>query len=115
MSRLLYEMKESLFIALRAIRANKIRSSLTMLGIVIGVTAVIVMSTAIKGINNSFQNGISALGTDVLYIDKWAWFSNEDWWKMRNRRNITMEDYEKFKRLRNCRVLLPRYLTADKM
>jgi putative ABC transport system permease protein len=99
MSRLLYEMKESFFIALRAIRANKIRSSLTMLGIVIGVTAVVVMSTAIKGINNSFQNGISALGTDVLYIDKWAWFSNEDWWKMRNRRNITMEDYEKFKQL----------------
>ncbi len=99
MSRMIFEVKESFFIALRAIRANKVRSGLTMLGIVIGIWAVTVMSTAIKGINNSFQEGISSLGTDVLYVDKWAWFSNEDWWKMRNRRNITMEDYEKFKKL----------------
>jgi putative ABC transport system permease protein len=94
---LAFEIKESFFIALRAIRANKIRSSLTMLGIVIGITAVVLMTTAIKGIDNSFQNGISALGSDVLYIDKWAWFVNNDWWKMRNRRNLKMEDYEKFR------------------
>jgi putative ABC transport system permease protein len=94
-----FEFKESFFIALRAIRANKIRSSLTMLGIVIGVTAVVLMTTAIKGIDNSFKNGISALGSDVLYLDKWAWFENTEWWKMRNRRNITMEDYEEFKEM----------------
>jgi putative ABC transport system permease protein len=99
MSTLIFEMRESMMIALRAIRANKVRSLLTMLGIIIGVTSVVVMTTAIKGINNSFQNGISALGSDVLYIDKWAWFSNEDWWKMRNRKNITMEDYDKFKEM----------------
>lgn len=99
MRTILFELKESLIIALRAIRANKVRSVLTMLGIIIGVFSVIVMTTAITGINNSFQNGISALGSDVLYIDKWAWFSNEDWWKMRNRRNITMDDFEKFKEM----------------
>jgi putative ABC transport system permease protein len=99
MRTLLFEIKESMLIALRAIRANKIRSSLTMLGIIIGITAVVVMSTAIKGIDNSFQSGISSLGTDVLYIDKWAWFTNEDWWKIRARRNITMEDFEEFKKL----------------
>ena len=99
MRTLLFEIKESMLIALRAIRTNKVRSALTMLGIIIGITAVVVMSTAIKGINNSFQNGISALGTDVLYIDKWAWFTNEDWWKLRARPNITMQNYEKFKEL----------------
>ncbi len=99
MRTLLFEIKESMLIALRAIRANKVRSLLTMLGIVIGIWAVVVMSTAIKGIDNSFQNGISALGTDVLYIDRWAWFTNEDWWKLRARRNIKMEDFEKFKEL----------------
>jgi putative ABC transport system permease protein len=97
MSNFLFELRESFMIALRAIRGNKIRSALTMLGIVIGVTSVVVMSTAIKGIDTSFQNGISALGTDVLYLDKWPWFSNEDWWRIRNRRNITMEEYDKFK------------------
>jgi putative ABC transport system permease protein len=94
-----YEFKESMLIALRAIGSNKIRSSLTMLGIFIGVTVVVLMTTAIKGIDNSFQQGISSLGSDVLYVQKWAWFSGNDWWKMRNRRPITMEDFERFKDL----------------
>ncbi|MFN3695553.1 MAG: ABC transporter permease, partial [Ignavibacterium sp.] len=88
-----------MMIALRAIASNKIRAMLTMLGIFIGVTVVVTMSTAIKGIDNSFQQGISSLGSDVLYIDKWAWFSNVEWWKMRNRKNITMDEFEKFKNL----------------
>ncbi|MCS7053787.1 MAG: ABC transporter permease [Ignavibacterium sp.] len=95
----LFELNEGLVIALRAIASNKVRSLLTMLGIFIGVAVVITMSTAIKGIDNSFQSGISSLGTDVLYVDKWAWFTNEEWWKMRNRKNITMEEYYKFKEL----------------
>jgi putative ABC transport system permease protein len=57
------------------------------------------MSTAIKGIDNAFQTGMSALGSDVLYIDKWAWFEGGEWWKMRNRRKIHMTDYYKFKEL----------------
>ncbi len=96
---ILFELKEGLLIAFRALKSNKVRTSLTMLGIFIGITVVVLMSTAIKGIDNSFQQGISALGSDVLYIDKWAWFSNEDWWRLRNRKNIDMEDYEKFKEL----------------
>ncbi|MCE1188511.1 MAG: ABC transporter permease [Ignavibacteria bacterium] len=92
----LFELREGLIIAWQAIRANKVRSFLTMLGIIIGISSVVLMTTAIKGIDASFQKGISALGTDVLYIDKWAWFTNEEWWKMRNRRKITMDDYHKF-------------------
>lgn len=97
MRTILFELKEGLLIALRAIRANKIRSALTMLGIFIGITVVVTMSTAIKGIDNSFQDGISSLGSDVIYIDKFAWFTNVEWWRIRNRRNIEMADFEKFK------------------
>jgi len=99
LSTFLYEIKEGLLIAFTAIKANKIRTFLTTLGIVIGVTSVVLMSTAIKGIDGAFQRGISSLGSDVLHIDKWEWFSNVDWWKIRKRPNITMEDYEKYKRL----------------
>jgi len=94
-----YELKEGLVIAFTAVKANKIRTLLTTLGIVIGVTSVVLMSTAIKGIDGAFQRGISSLGSDVLHIDKWEWFSNVDWWKIRKRPNITMEDYEKYKKL----------------
>ena len=96
----LYEFKEGILIAFRAIRANKIRSVLTTLGIVIGVAAVVLMSTSIKAIDNSFQQGVSSLGSDNLYIDKWAWFNNDiPWWELRNRKNLTMEDFERYKEL----------------
>lgn len=96
---MLNQLKEGLFISFNAILANKMRSFLTTLGIVIGVCSVVLMSTAIKGVDNSFQQGISSLGSDVLYIDKFAWFGNEEFWKMRNRPNITYEDFLKFKSL----------------
>jgi putative ABC transport system permease protein len=99
MKNFLFELRESMVIALRAIKANKVRSILTMLGIIIGIAAVVTMSTAIKGIDNSFQNGISALGTDVLYVDKWSWYTNEEWWKLRNRKNITLAEYDRFREL----------------
>ncbi len=99
MRTILFELKEGLAIALRAIRANKIRSTLTMLGIFIGITVVVTMSTAIKGIDNSFQDGISSLGSDVIYIDKFAWFTNVEWWRIRNRKNIEMADFEKFRQM----------------
>ena len=50
MRNILFEFKEGLLIAFRALRANKIRAALTMLGIFIGITVVVLMSTAIKGI-----------------------------------------------------------------
>lgn len=112
---ILFEIKEGMMIALRAIRANKIRSVLTMLGIVIGVTSVILMVTAIRGIDEMFQSGMSSLGSDVLYVDKWAWFSNEPWWKMRNRRNITLEEYEEFKKLAKLpAAIAPTTTTRDR-
>ncbi|MBU0475370.1 MAG: ABC transporter permease [Bacteroidetes bacterium] len=100
MKNLLFEIKEGLLISLKAIRANKARSVLTTLGIIIGVASVVLMSTAIKGIDQSFQAGVASLGSDNLYIDKWAWFDNDiPWWEMRNRKDITMEDFRAYKDL----------------
>lgn len=96
----LFELKEGLAISLQAIRANKVRAVLTTLGIVIGIASVVLMSCAIKGIDNAFQKGVSSMGSDNLYIDKWEWFNNDiPWWEMRNRRNLTLEDYRKYKEL----------------
>ncbi|MFH0733723.1 MAG: ABC transporter permease [bacterium] len=98
MKNFLFETKEGLLISLRAIRSNKVRSILTTLGIVIGVASVVLMSTAIKGINESFQKGVSSLGSDNLYIDKWQWFNHDiPWWELRNRKNLTMDHYKKYK------------------
>ena len=100
MKEFLLELKEGLLISLRAIRANKARAILTTLGIVIGVTSVVLMSTAIKGIDNAFQTGVASLGSDNLYIDKWEWFNNDTpWWELRNRKNLTMDEFENYKEL----------------
>lgn len=98
MSDFLFELKEGLIISFNAIRANKIRSVLTTLGIVIGVASVVLMSTAIKGIDQSFQEGASnIMGTDNIFIDKRSWFGQIPWWKLRNRRDIQIDDFKKFK------------------
>ncbi|MBU2445943.1 MAG: ABC transporter permease [Bacteroidetes bacterium] len=68
------------------------RSALTTLGIVIGIVAVTLMSTAIEGLNRAFISSISSFGTDVLYVDKFPWFHGDDWWTYRNRKDIKIED-----------------------
>jgi len=92
------ELVEGLAISFRAIRANKMRSILTTLGIVIGIVSVTVMATAIEGINRAFDRSAAAFGTDVLYVQKWPWVSNEDWSTIRNRRNIKVQYAAKIER-----------------
>lgn len=96
---LLTEVKEGLIIAFRAIRANKMRSVLTTLGIVIGIVSVTLMATAIEGIDRAFNQSAAAFGTDVLYIQKFPWVSNEDWMTIRNRRNLEVPYASKIERL----------------
>ncbi|NOZ62734.1 MAG: FtsX-like permease family protein [Calditrichaeota bacterium] len=92
MIKLFIEIWESVKIALQALRANKMRTFLTTLGIVIGITTVIGIHSIIHGLNNAFYTSISALGSDVLYVQKFSWFSNKDWLEARNRKNITMKE-----------------------
>jgi len=95
--RFLIEIWESLRIAGQALRANKMRSFLTTLGIVIGITTVISIHSIIQGLNDAFYTSVSALGSDTLYIQKFAWFSRSDWIEARNRKNITMKEADAIK------------------
>lgn len=72
------------------------RSALTTIGIVIGIVTVTLMSTAIEGINRAFKQSISALGSDVLYVQRFNWFidSYEEWLKLSRRQEITWSQYE---------------------
>ena len=54
--------------ALQTVRANKLRSGLTILGIVIGVTTVITISSIISGLNNNVQAWVDSLGSNILWI-----------------------------------------------
>ena len=90
------ELREGLSISFAAIRANKMRATLTTLGIVIGIVTVTLMGTAIEGLNQSFLQSVSSLGTDVLYVSKFNWITrtHAEWLAMQKRRNITLEQVE---------------------
>jgi len=72
MKNLLYEIKEGLLISLKAIRANKGRSVLTTLGIVIGISSVIVMVSIGSGAQKLIVNRISAMGSNTIFIEPGA-------------------------------------------
>lgn len=102
------EFREVVAISFRAIRANKMRSILTTLGIIIGIVAVTTMSTAIVGLREAFVSSISSLGSDVLYVDKFPWATMGDWNKFRNRKNITYSQYTRLREmLKNYEAMAP--------
>ena len=86
------EISESLNIARSAIVANKGRGTLTALGIVIGVVAVITTMTAANGLKNTFQQSFSSIGSDVLYVSRTPWVNMGSFMEFRNRKNISLEN-----------------------
>ena len=98
---LFFELRESLAISWAALRANKLRSVLATLGIVIGILTVTLMGAAINGLNQAFIQSVSSLGANVFYVSRYKWFNNsyEDWMSMRRRPPITLADSERAARL----------------
>ena len=86
------ELWEGIKIAFAALVSHKLRSFLTVLGIVVGVTTVIGIMSLTQGLNKAFGEEISALGSDVLYVQKFSWFNRDGWEKYRNRKDLTMKE-----------------------
>jgi len=95
MKQMFASLREGLNIAFRALLANKTRSLLTTLGIVIGVLTVTVMLMIIQGLNASFTRQLSILGSNTVYIERWPWIITDgSWWKYINRPEVTRANYE---------------------
>lgn len=87
------EWTEAIRIAADQLRAHKVRSLLTALGVIIGIVAVTLMGTAIKGIDTGFTDSLDMLGQDIMYVEKWPWRDvGDDWFIYRNRPEIRLED-----------------------
>jgi putative ABC transport system permease protein len=87
-------LRESLTMALSAIRQSKLRSLLTLLGIVVGVFSIISVMTAVGVLRNSIEEGLTQLGANTFQIQKFSVDFNttpEQRRKMRNRKNISYE------------------------
>jgi len=103
-------LKESLRMAIDAIRQNKLRSILTLLGISIGVFSVIGVMTAIRTLESSVNSGLNVFAANTFVIQKWPEieFGDHGKRKYRNRKNITIDQYKKLKE----RAKLPLLVSA---
>jgi len=89
----LSEIREGLGISWDAVRANKMRSALATIGIIIGIVTVTLMGAAINGLNQAFVNSLSAMGGDTFFVSRSSWFDTYDeYLKEQKRRPIRPED-----------------------
>ncbi len=84
---------EGVLIALQSIWANKLRSILTLIGIIIGVTTVITVVSVINGMNNYVATRINSMGSNTFIIDREGLItSEEEWFEAQKRKRITLDD-----------------------
>jgi len=91
---LLAELRESASMALNALTAHKLRSSLTLLGVLIGVFSIIVVMTAMRVLKQNAESWMSGLGSQTFAIQRWPelQFGNRsDWLKYERRKYVTLE------------------------
>ncbi|MBP9211970.1 MAG: ABC transporter permease [Bacteroidetes bacterium] len=92
------QLQESIGMALNAIRVNKLRSVLTLLGIGVGVFSIIGVMTAMGVLQNAIESGVSQLGANTFQIQKYPQnnFNDNQRWRYRNRKDITYDQAELF-------------------
>ncbi len=93
---------ETAAMAFDTLRSNKMRSALTVLGVVIGVTSIVGMTSLIRGFDNSLREMFSSLGPNTIFVQKFgalSMSSGASFMELARRPNITVEDMKAIERL----------------
>jgi hypothetical protein len=106
--------KETVTMALDTLRANKLRSGLTILGIVIGVMTVIVISSVINGLNSSVAGLVESLGTNVIWVFRFPVIGVRPTTEMLTRKQLTYEDAMAMRDLPHVLAVTPGLQYRDK-
>src|SRR5215211_7164003 len=93
------DIKESAAMAVATVRANKLRSALTILGVGIGVVTLTFMVSIIQGLNKAFAQQIESLGSNTIFVSKFQpSFGRPPSQEERQRKDLTMEEAEAVRR-----------------
>jgi putative ABC transport system permease protein len=84
-------------IALFSLKANRMRTVLTTVGIGIGVATLLAIVGIIQGLNASFDRQLATIGANTLYVSKFPWVMKGDWWQYRNRKDFTLPQVEQIR------------------
>src|SRR5262249_53862110 len=90
--RFLVESRAALRTAVRGVGRNRMRASLSILGIMIGVATLTAIVSITQGLSASFARQLAQLGASTLYVSSRPWFVQGDWWRYRNRPKLTRLD-----------------------
>ncbi|TDS17326.1 ABC transporter permease [Sphingobacterium paludis] len=91
--------KESFLFAVSALKDNRTRTLLSLLGVTIGIMTIIGVLSAVDTLRNNLEESVRKIGSRVLYIEKWPWDGGPDfpWWKYVNRPESRYADFESVK------------------
>ncbi|MFZ5940413.1 MAG: ABC transporter permease [Bacteroidota bacterium] len=93
---------ESLKLSIQEVTVNRLRSMLSLLGITIGIFAIISVYTMVDSLEMNIRESVSSLGSDMIYVQKWPWTSEDGqeyaWWKYMNRPVPSLKEYEYIRR-----------------
>lgn len=86
---------ESFWFAFDALRQNKLRTMLSLLGITIGIFTIISVFTAVDTLRNKLQSSVDKLGSKTIFVQKWPWIFGDSypWWKFINRPQPSIKDF----------------------
>ena len=95
-------LRETVAMALDTVRSNKMRSALTVLGVVIGITSIVGMTSLIRGFDTSLRNSINSLGPNTIFVQKFgisSFSSSSSFMELMRRPNLTADDMKAIERL----------------
>ena len=95
-------MRETAAMAFDTLRSNKMRSALTVLGVVIGVTSIVGMTSLIRGFDSSLRDSISSLGPNTIFVQKFgglSFSSGKSFMELMRRPNLSLADMQAIERL----------------
>ena len=109
--------KEGLRFAWHALTNSRLRTLLSLLGVTIGILAIISVFTVVDSLEDNVRSSVNKLGTDVIYIQKWQWGADDGgeykWWEFWKRPQVKQEELQKLQNLKRAMNSLTLYLSPS--
>src|SRR5580698_10373773 len=108
-------LRESFLFANDALRQNKMRTFLSLLGVTIGIFTIISVFSAVDTLRNNLQKSVDKLGNNSIYINKWPWVGGEDfpWWKYMQRPDPKLREYDEIVRRSQAALAVSYEISID--